>query len=358
MTTHNLLALEFPAIGRRLPTAGLLDAPTPLTRHELIGAALYVKHDERSGRLYGGNKVRKLDYLLADAKRRGKQSIATFGAVGSHHALATAIYARSMGFDPVCFLGHQASTEHVYETLAAHVAIGTRIVRFSGSGAAARQILFDTLRGRRARLIPTGGSSWLGTVGFINAGLELARQLETPGKELRVYVANGTTGTAGGLALGLALAGVDAEVHAIRVTSDEFASAASLRALMQKTTLRLHGIDPGFPADLAERARVVNRDEFVGRGYTHPTAASDAALEKATAFGLALESTYTAKAFAAVVADATPGQSAVFWNTFSAVPLPTVSGVTLADTGLPADFARYFPAADASSPPVSPSSED
>ena len=120
-----------------LPRAGLLTAPTPLRRHSLaVGGRVHrlvVKHDERSGELYGGNKVRKLDYLLGNALEKQADVVATFGAIGSHHALATALYGRHFGMTPVCFLGHQASVEHAYATLAAHVANGTRIVRFGGT---------------------------------------------------------------------------------------------------------------------------------------------------------------------------------------------------------------------------------
>ena len=353
MTTHTL-GNQFPVIAAALPVAGLARLPTPLTQHEIrTGDAelqVWVKHDERCGEIYGGNKVRKLDYLLARARDRGARTVATFGAVGSHHALATALYSRALGFAAICFLGHQASVEHVRETLSAHVANRTRIVRYGGTRADRIRILRQTLSGKSAWVVPAGGSSWLGAVGFVDAGLELANQLAAQRSKLplRLYVANGTMGTVAGLALGLALADLDIEIHAVRVSSAAFANEDALRKLMAKVSCLLHRIDARFPADLAKRTRITFRHEFIGDGYTRPTPTSDRALRVAEyALGLKLETTYTAKAFAALladsVADAHRGGPLLFWNTYNAVALPEVHAIALGDTGLPDDFARYFP---------------
>lgn len=354
MSTVDQLTLRQPALAAGLPRAGLLEAPTPLRRHSLtIGGRthqLLVKHDERSGALYGGNKVRKLDYLLGRALERRTEVVATFGAVGSHHALATALYARKLGMTPVCFLGHQASVEHVHATLAAHVANRTRIVRFGGTPGERFRLVRSELRGRRAMIVPAGGSSWLGTVGFIDAALELLAQIEALDTEtpVRLYVANGTMGTIAGLALGFALADADVEVHAVRVASAAYANPEATRRLIQRTVRMLRRTDPGFPATLGDRARIRFRDGFVGDGYTRPTPASREAIAVAReGLGLELENTYTAKAFAAVLQDLARADGAclAFWNTYNAQALPVCRNARLGDTGLPRDFARYFPSA-------------
>lgn len=360
----NYLGERFPGIGNALETVGLMLAPTSLSSHAITHAGrqrlVYVKHDESSGRLYGGNKVRKLDYLLARARQRGARAVATFGAVGSHHALATALYAEALGFEPICFLGHQPSIDHVRDALGAHVAIGTRIVRYGGDRAKRVRTLRQHLHRDKTWVIPAGGSSWLGAVGFVDAGLELANQLAESGEAppARIYVANGTMGTAAGLALGLALGDVDTEVHAVRVTDEAFASRERTFRLMVRIATLLNGIDDRFPADLPRRARIRHRGAFVGDGYTRPTTASEAAIDAARdALGLTLETTYTAKASAALFAD-TASRAAgdaplMFWNTYNARPLPTHESLTLEDTGLPADFARYFDSPDTDSPPAS-----
>ena len=362
--TTNFLATRCPGIGAGLPALDLVTEPTPLTRETInidgAPAAIWVKHDETSGALYGGNKVRKLAYILAKAEARRVQAVATFGAVGSHHALATALYARALGFDAICFLGHQSSLGHVEEALSAHAAIGSRIVRYGGDRRRRIATLREILPQQRTWIVPAGGSSWLGAVGFIDAALELAADFEARGTALprRLYVANGTMGTVAGLGLGLALAGVDVEVQAVRITSETIANRAATEALMRKTALMLNRIDPSFPAQLADRAKVRYRDEFVGDGYTKPTPASDRALRLAEEqLGLTLESTYTAKAFAALLADARDAavqrEGQVFWNTYNAVELPRKVGFTFEDTGLPREFERYCAAAAGGSSGVS-----
>ena len=351
--TTNFLGQRYPGIAAQLPVADVVKAPTPLTHHEIAvgnsATRVWIKHDERSGSLYGGNKVRKLAYILARAQARRAQAIATFGAVGSHHALATALYARALGFEAICFLGHQSSTDRVLAALSAHVANGTRIVRYGGDRRRRLATLRQTLRSQRTWVIPAGGSSWLGAVGFVDAALELAQDFAAGDGRYprRLYVANGTMGTVAGLGLGLALAGLDLEVQAVRITSETLANRNATLKLMRKTATMLHRIDPAFPADLANRARICFRDEFVGEGYTRPTPASDRALRVAAdELAMTLESTYTAKAFAALLADAEDesarAEGLLFWNTYSAVALPEHAGLTLEDTGLPDDFRRYF----------------
>ncbi|MEO1246616.1 MAG: pyridoxal-phosphate dependent enzyme [Pseudomonadota bacterium] len=353
------LADRYAAIGRALPVAELTLTPTPLSRHALLldekRVDLFVKHDERSGELYGGNKVRKLDYLLARARLRGACRIATFGAVGSHHALATALYAKRLGMAATCFLGHQPSTAHVYETLAAHYVNGSELVRFGGSRSTRLKLLRRHLRRDRTWVVPAGGSSWLGAVGCIEAALEFAAQLERSRDLLptRLYVANGTMGTAAGLALGLALAGLPIEINAVRVTSADYASRDGTYRLMRKTAAMLHRIDAGFPRDLADRSNIRFRDGFVGDGYTRPSGGSGHAIQVARRqLDIELETTYTAKAFAALLADAGSAAAAerlAFWNTYNAQPLPRAGDFKLEQSGLPEDFARYFPSEPAGS---------
>ena len=345
---------RFAGLGAALPSAGFTQTPTPLSGHRLTPGrgerTVVVKHDERSGVLYGGNKVRKLDYILARAQQLGATRVVTFGAVGSHHALATALYAKRLGMAATCFLGHQPSVTQVCETLAAHVANGTELIRFGHPRQQKITLPPGGLRRNRIWVVPAGGSSWLGVVGFIEAALEFAAQLE--GSELplprRLYVANGTMGTAAGLALGLALAGLPVELNAVRVTSERYASRTGLNRLMRRTAALLHRIDSRFPGDLAERTNIRFRDGFVGEGYSRPTPEGERAVRVAREeLGLILETTYTAKAFAALLADE-DSLPLAFWNTYNAVPLPSAGEVRLEHTGLPQDFARYFPSGEGS----------
>ena len=111
----------------------------------------------------------------------------------------------------------------------------------------------SSLQGRGTWVIPMGGSSWLGSVGYVNAGLELAAQIEAGDIDRpdRIYVATGTMGTAAGLALGLALANIDCRVQAVRVSHDSIANRERMDRLLHKTAMLMHRIDPRVPQDLA-----------------------------------------------------------------------------------------------------------
>src|SRR5687768_6775722 len=113
---------RFPAARTMIPWIPLADVPTPITTHQLHLAQhgpqpLRIKRDDLAGDPYGGNKVRKLEFLLADAQRRGATRIITAGAFGSHHALATTVYARQIGLDVTVILFPQRITPHVQSIL-------------------------------------------------------------------------------------------------------------------------------------------------------------------------------------------------------------------------------------------------
>ena len=194
-----------------------------------------------------------------------------------------------------------------------------------------------------------GGSNWIGTLGFVNAGLELAAQVadglvEAPST---VYVATGTLGTTAGIALGLALAGLDAEVRGIRVTDARIANPAALRRLLKKTAELMRRTDPAVPAGLADRVQVLLRDEFYGAGYGRSDARTEAAMAFAAAeFGLLLDSTYSGKALAALLHDLAAGSAGrpLFWNTSNAIPLDVPEDTQPDYARLPAEFACYFSA--------------
>jgi len=352
MSEADHLGQRYPRIAKALDRMRLAALPTPVSSGRIHGASIdrpvWIKEDNLTGEVYGGNKVRKLEYLFRPPLAKGRERIATFGAAGSHHALATALYAHRAGLASTVFLAHQRRTPSVPATLNMHLDNGTEIVYFGGSYAQRMATLRKHLWGRNAWVVPAGGSSWLGTVGFVNAGLELAAQVasgELP-EPARVYLPTGTMSTAAGLGLGLALGGLHTEVHAVRVSEPSYARQEVLDRLARKTCHMLNRIDEGFPADLYLRTRIVLRHEFFGSGYAHSSAETDAAIDIArTQLGLNLEPTYTGKAMAALVADVLAVgycMPVLFWNTYHSVPLPVPSDTPLDAAKLPAEFLGYF----------------
>jgi len=347
----DFLVNAYPGLAGKLRKTSFARLPTPVSQHTLQlpsgERTLSVKHDERTSEIYGGNKVRKLEYILQRARDRGAERIATFGAVGSNHALATAIHARQFGLQCTCFLAHQLQTPNIPRTLNAHLELGTELIRWGG-GINRLALYRRYLQNRNTWVIPLGGTCWLGVVGFVSAGLELAAQIESGDMALpdRIYIANGTMGSVAGLALGLALAGLSVEIHAVRVAANRFARREVLDRLMQKTVTLLNRFDASIPADTAGRTAVVWRDDFYAGAYARVDNTTSAAVELAgKQLGLQLDTTYTGKAMAALLHDLeTSGDefSALFWNTYNDRPLPAHQPGSPLRTALPPQFRQYI----------------
>ena len=345
------LANEYPKLAEKLRKRSFASLPTPISHHEIKlpsgTRSLSVKHDDQTSNIYGGNKVRKLEYLLQRAQDRGAERIATFGAVGSNHALATAIFAREFGFDCTCFLAHQKRTPNILTALNMHLELGTELVRYGGS-IDPLDLFRRYLQNRKTWVIPLGGTCWLGAVGFVNAGLELAAQIDSGELEApdRIYIANGTMGSVAGLAVGIAIAGLPIEIHAVRVADNRFAKREVLDRLMIKTTTLLNRLDPSIPLEAATQTRVIWRDDFYAGGYAAVDDVTTRAVEFARdALGLTLDTTYTGKAMAALLHDlevSDEGTSTLFWNTYNSRPLPSIDSDRLSLQDLPEQFRRYY----------------
>jgi D-cysteine desulfhydrase len=180
--------------------------------------------------------------------------------------------------------------------------------------------------GARPFFIMVGGTSRLGCVGHLTAGLELAAQIargDMPEPDL-LFVPLGTCGTAAGLVAGLALAGLRTQVAAVRVAERFAANSISVRLLAQDVIDHLHRLDPKVPRVRIGFDRFDVVPGFLGAGYGRSTPLAEAAVEWA-APRLSLETTYSGKALAAALEmskwSGTP-QTFLFWNTFSSAPFP------------------------------------
>ena len=347
-TAGSTLRQFLPGLASRLPWVALGELPTPLEEcpdlaAELGIGRLWIKRDDLTSPLYGGNKVRKLEHLLADARDRGCDTVVTFGTTGSNHALATSIFAQQLGLHCHAVLMAQPITPYLEPTLRYHLHVGTELHLANGyedSLRVAERIRNSHPRGaERVYEISWGGSSWLGTTGFVGAGIELVRQFEANARPLPdfIYLAGGSMGTALGLALGLRLMGCASRIVIARVVPGGPASAERLVAMMRATNSELHALDPDIPLLDDPMAGIELRGEFFGTGYACATPEAEAAVALFSRFAeLRLETTYTGKAVAALVADARAGRlvnrQAVFWNTYSSASKPAA----LADVDLDA----------------------
>ena len=320
------LVRRFPALAA-IPRARLGRYPTPVHRIEGFRDidSLYVKHEDLSSDVLGGNKVRSLEFLLG---RLGEgDTVLTLGGVGSTHVLATAVHAARLGAKTVA-----VRWRHDMHTAAEEVAERTaqecsELVTTSNIVTALWPLLRMRVT-RRAHYIPLGGSTPLGTLGHVNAALELAGQIERgeiPVVE-RLVVPLGSGGTAAGLALGLAIAGLDTVVVGARVGPRVGANKWRVLRLIDQTRRLITRYTGRAPPPVA-RDRIVVSHDLYGGAYArpHPTA-EHAAVLLDTLTGWRLDSTYSAKAFGVALDVAgAHSRTTLFWMTFDGrwMKLPT-----------------------------------
>lgn len=308
--------------------------PTPLEPLERLSAALggaevWVKRDDCSGLAFGGNKVRKLEYLLAEARSAGCRGVVTVGGLQSNHARQTAAAAARLGL--ACDLvlvrlvpGRPPSDERTGNALLDRL-LGARAHVVDGAGAAAARVaeLLEraAAEGRPAAFIPPGGSTTTGALGYVRAGLEVAAQAEAAGLAFdRVVLAASTAGTLAGLVLGLARAGVRWPVAGVAVADEPETTRTAARQLVEETAARL-GTDP------SEAAPFEILGGYRGQAYGVATPGMREAVETCARLeGLLLDPVYTGKAMAALFdlvrrGELGRGRRALFWHTGGAPAL-------------------------------------
>lgn len=281
------------------------------------GATLWVKREDLGAGGYGGNKVRPLEFLLAGV--RPGTEVLTVGARGSTHALATAVHAAGAGGRTTVVRWRQQmnpdaeSSGRRCAARARCIDVGSPVVGFAV--AAAIRLT------RRVHWVPAGGTSPLGILGHVDAALELAAQVRAGDlpPPRRVVVPLGSGGTAAGLMLGLAIAGLPVQTVAVRVAPRVVANrrrVVSLAARCARLIERVAGEKVAVPSSGA--LRVIGSE--YGSGYGHPTPAGTAATRwLRDAGGPPLDATYSAKALAAALAE-WPAEGLVFWLTFDGRP--------------------------------------
>lgn len=289
---------------------------------------LWCKRDDRTSPAYGGNKVRKLEHLLDEAAAQGAKRIVTIGAIGSHHVLATALYGGRAGFTVEGVLAPQPWTPHVEEVARVQAAVGLQAFPVPSIGAVAFTVARRLVARGTTYLVPPGGSSLTGSLGYVEAAEELAGQIargELP-RPTTIVVALGSGGTAAGILVGLAKSGLigrgaePLELVAVQVVDPPLASATATLALSVGLARRLSmRLDRALLTAMNRALRVDKT--FLGDGYGHPIPAGAEAIAAAREDGLALDATYTAKAFAAALAlarRAPPGARVLYWHTLAA----------------------------------------
>jgi D-cysteine desulfhydrase len=302
-----------------LTSCGLGKWPTPLETAVQLGEAnglqaLWIKREDVSSSLYGGSKVRGLEFLLA----RGAQETVyvTLGGTGSTHCLATAVHAATLKRRTVLAQFPQPSTPETVAIAAACRRVATGVVHARWRAAlplAIARAWFVAQRLGSARWIPGGGAHPRGVIGQLLGGLELASQISDPPDAIVVPLGSG--GTAAGLALAMRALGWSTRVIGVRVAPVIVANRWHVAALARGAARLLTRVGIVLPDSDCTALMVL---DGIGRGYGHPSVAGEAARAVAARYGVVLEPTYGAKAIAMLPVVAQRGfRRVVFWHTFA-----------------------------------------
>jgi 1-aminocyclopropane-1-carboxylate deaminase/D-cysteine desulfhydrase-like pyridoxal-dependent ACC family enzyme len=303
----------------RLPRLDLGFLPTPLRRIQLPGRPWFWCKDDGvcPEDLYGGNKLRKLEYLLADARGQDKGHLVVLGDAESHGVLATGILGTRQGFRGTAVLVRWGQPREETDCASLLKRLGVEIrgaLTPAGAVIRTRRLLRDP----DAYEIPIGGSNWISTTGYVRAIPELEEQLRSvaslPAPE-RIYVAMGSGGTMAGLLIGLAVSGVPSRLVATRTASPVFVSRHKVRRLLSRTVSCL-GLPDRIAGAAWDRLDRIDR-RSMGRGFRDVTAEAQRAM--ITLSDLSLEPIFSGKSAATLLRDldsATDGQL-LLWNTHS-----------------------------------------
>jgi 1-aminocyclopropane-1-carboxylate deaminase/D-cysteine desulfhydrase-like pyridoxal-dependent ACC family enzyme len=328
---QGLLFQRFPRLSRTLARLSLTGGPTPISHAGELGdhlglSRLYIKRDDLACTTYAGSKLRKLEFILGHARAMGCTHLVTGGSVGSHHALATAIHGAGLGFAVDLLLMPEPPGVEVSRVLRASAHFAAAIHYVPTARELSQQWQRVLARHREsAYSVPLGGTSPLGNLGYVEAALELERQVDEGRlpEPARIYVPLGTMGCAVGLLLGLRLTRLRSRLVAVRASNPGTSTPAKLRQLYAATLRGLRALDDTFPDVAIDASAFTINGRHLGRGYAIGTAEGARAMHLARErAGLVLERTYTAKTLAALVADAPKlrGRSVLFWNTHAGDP--------------------------------------
>ncbi|WP_413620757.1 D-cysteine desulfhydrase [Klebsiella quasipneumoniae] len=289
----------------RFPRLELIGAPTPLEYlprlSDHLGREIFIKRDDTTPLAMGGNKLRKLEFLAADALREGADTLITAGAIQSNHVRQTAAVAAKLGLHCVALLENP---------------IGTRAENYLSNGNRLLLDLFNTqiemcdaltdpaaqldelatrieAQGYRPYVIPVGGSNALGALGYVESALEIAQQCEDAVEISSVVVASGSAGTHAGLAVGLEQLMPQAELIGVTVSRAVADQLPKVVVLQQAVANSL---------ELQAKADIILWDDYFAPGYGTPNEEGMAAVKLlAQLEGILLDPVYTGKAMAGLI---------------------------------------------------------
>ncbi|MHA1232081.1 MAG: 1-aminocyclopropane-1-carboxylate deaminase/D-cysteine desulfhydrase [Candidatus Helarchaeota archaeon] len=335
--SKNYVFEEYPELKESIPWVPLLDNPTPITKLEKVGEEckipeLYMKRDDLTTEIYGGNKPRKLEYTFGKIFSEGYENVLTIGGLGSNHCLATAIFAKKQynkvkDVNVKLLLMKQPLTKDVQKKLLMFKSLGCELKYCSGLFG--MLVNYSFKKYKNTYKLWAGGTNDVTNLGYVNAAFELREQIdngELPKPDI-IFVTLGSVGTMAGLDVGLNLVGLsDIELIGVKVAMNvlwigctaysEHTSAQKTLKLIQKYTGKAKNVK------LKKRKVLTN---YMGKEYGDVTKDGKEAVELVQRLeNIKLDTTYTGKTFAGLL-DYTKknnlnDKTILFWNTYNSRP--------------------------------------
>jgi len=354
-----LLFKRCPGLEGRLDWIPLGDYPTPVEKMTGLCRSegfrdFYIKRDDLSSPHYGGNKVRKLEFILARAKARGHDCVLTFGAVGSNHVLATVIHGERVGVKTIAVTFPQPNAAYVRKNLLLDHAHGAAFVNAPSEASIpvafikAMSAGYDPQNRKFPYVIPPGGSNPRGCLGHVNGALELKGQIDAgllPKPEF-IFVTLGSSGTAAGLILGAQLAGLESRIVPVRVVEKPICNRYYLAFHVNMARRFILRRCPEMKLHTIRATDILLVDDFAGERYAQFTSEGVEAVRKAREMdGIKLDGTYTGKTLAGALdfihRHGLEKRPCLFWNTFNSADLyPRVKDIDY--HRLPPELHQYF----------------
>ncbi len=331
---HLSLFRSYPQLGKKLAVMHLGSYPTPVHRLRVPDAAdLWIKRDDLTSPVYGGNKIRKLEFILAAARRKNARHLVTLGGIGTNHGLATAIFGQQLGIQCTVLLYRQPVTRSVKRSLLLLNRYNARLI-YVGTLLGAMLCYYSIYRLRHpgAYFVYPGGSSPIGNIGYVNAAFELKDQIDRGmmPEPTVIFCPLGSGGSLAGLALGLQLAGLmNSRLIGVRVMPSHLGpfqacTPHTVAKQIKRTYAYLRARCRQLPELSIRQPEILG--DYLGVGYGASTEAGNRAchLMQETG-GIILDVTYTAKTVAAVM-DYCRDQHALnrpilYWHTYNSVDL-------------------------------------
>ncbi len=345
----------YPDLQENIPWISILSKPTPTRQlNQLVESLktkeeLWVKLDNLTSDKYGGNKVRKLEFLIAEALQQKKVQIATLGGLGTNHGLATTIHGQANNLGTRLYLTDQPITPHVLKNLKLLYHFGADMIYSKTRRIANLRFYFlDRLHQRQTYWIPLGGSSAVGVLGYVNAVFELQNQISAgllPEPRI-IFIPVGSLGTIAGIDLGLQLTGLSSRVKGICV-APQLPKPDHINQLIHNA-LTLMQISKRLQ-QFTSKPRYELTIAHAGNEYGKPTSEGTMATQLAQRLeNLTLDPTYTAKTLAGAIRNIRQGVKGpiLYWHTFNSVDLsPIANQIEYQD--LPTPFHKFFKSSDA-----------